>query len=141
VRNVALAARLAVRPEAVASTTARPFVVADPQAYLVRDLERAILKAAGTMPDNGEGQRPVKAPRSLPLPIALLLARGAEKLGRFRAGGRPSISRAQVRRIVADNVYRPDTLEQMPGWQAATLATLDEGMVEAMAWYRRRERV
>lgn len=140
VRNVARVARLVGRDEAAAMAAARPFVVADPQVYTVAELEKSILRAtAGIITDNEVTHRPAPSPRSLPLALAYALAWAIETLFRLIPGRRPPITTGQVRRLAADNVYRMKTLPHLPGWDAESAATLDEGMAEAMAWYRRQD--
>ncbi len=86
-----------------------PIIVADPGgARTLREI------AVGMASDNG--LKDGTAPRSVPLPLLRVAARGIEALwGVLRPGAPPPLTVAQVNRLASDNVYRIDRMRTLLG--------------------------
>ena len=115
------------------SSSGRPFVVADPHPYTLREIERSVRLAAGIMRTGRVTSFPY-SPRSLPL---LCARSGSRFWNALRSRGENRRSRA--RRYAVSRRTMSTTCEyfcrRFPVTQPP-VATLDEGMAEAVAWYR-----
>ena len=115
--------------EALARALSRPgidggvFQAAGAQEVSVAELAAAIARRLGTE---------VRGP-DLPIPVALAAGLALETL-LLPFGIEPPLTRARVRTLTGDRLYRIDRAREVLGWSPGV--GLDEGLDRTLAWYR-----
>ncbi len=119
-----VAAAVAAATAPAEQVTGQPIVVADPSPYTLRELQAAMQQALEL---SHKGRR-------LSPSAALFIAAGLETVAKIAGKQSAPLTRAQIHRLMSNNVYQMQRLPQITGYQPRV--SLSEGMVQAATWYR-----